>query len=48
MNENGRNLLHEFMTGQRPRPKPNKWINGLLWGLMLSLIGTLLYLLIHG
>lgn len=48
IDENGRHLLHEFMTGERPRPKPNKWVNGSLWGVILSLIGALLYLLVHG
>jgi hypothetical protein len=47
MDESGRHLLHEFMTGQRPRPKPNKWVNGSLWTVMLLLLATLAYLL-HG
>lgn len=47
MDESGRHFLHEFMTGQRPKPKPNKWVNGSLWVLMAFLIGALIYLLAH-
>ena len=45
MEENGRHLLHEFMTGQRRRPKPNKWVNRTLWTLILILLGALVHLL---
>jgi len=45
MEDNGRHLLHEFMTGQRPRPKPNKWVNRTLWALILILVGALVHLL---
>ena len=48
MDENGRNYLHEFMTGQRPVPKPRKWLNRFLWIIILGLLGLLAYLLIHG
>lgn len=47
MDESGRHFLHEFMTGQRPKPKPNKWVNGSLWTLMSLLLGALVYLLIN-
>jgi hypothetical protein len=48
IDENGRHFLHEFMTGQRPQRKANKWINGTLWTLILLLLAALLYVLIHG
>lgn len=48
MDESGRHFLHEFMTGQRPKPNPNKWVNGSLWLLMSLLIAALIYLLVHG
>ncbi len=48
MDDNGRHILHEFMTGQRPAAKSNKWINLILWILIISLLGVLGYLLIHG
>lgn len=45
MEENGRHLLYEFMTGQRPQAKPNKWINRTLWILIISVLGLLVYVL---
>jgi hypothetical protein len=48
MDESGRHFLQEFMTGQRPKPKPNEWVNGSLWTLILLLLGALMYVLMHG
>ncbi|MGY3581426.1 capsular polysaccharide biosynthesis protein [Bradyrhizobium sp. USDA 4341] len=45
MDEDDRHLLHEFMTGQKPKPRPNRMLNTALWMAMLGLFGTLLYLL---
>jgi hypothetical protein len=50
-NQNDRHYLHEFMTGQRPRPRVTtfgKCINFALWAIMASLLAQLAYLLIHG
>jgi hypothetical protein len=46
LDENGRHFLHEFMTGQRPARKPNKWVNRVLWLIILSLLAAMAHLLI--
>lgn len=41
-----RHILQEFMTGQRRQPRPQPWLNAILWFAIILLFGLLFSFLV--